>query len=591
MADAEFQDHAVANQILYDKDGNAVGVVLEDGTYRLQVESRLNLPRLKDQLPDPDSFDLGARGQPYIDQKSRLVTKSQISTDEGAFRDDFTEALESALTGTLTFAASTVVTGSGTAFTTELSRHSVIRLSSDAQNVAAEVDQIFSDTSLSLKHAYTGSASAGAATLSGWRIDAGTGMTVSQASSSVTVASGTTASSESRVTRHFHGPGTISGLISMDQRIANQELRIGFEGLSGSSEAVVVFDGTDSNQITLRSTSPGGTAKTSTYSLPVGEDTSAPHRYKVDLDHDKVRFFFDGIQTAEHFFHISDPYEHMRGGIHVVNTGTPGSSTDLVVDSLFLAEKTVTEVKVSGALDNLRVDAGGSLQVTLVPAAGALPLIVNPNFEASDGAIVAGQYKRVVTYTVPLAFDGWLIRYSSYQNETGKSRLVAFIVMGTYDFTPETFTAGTQYTAPQWSSVVEAEVTTALGSGGPTNVVVTVTYTNELGVGSRTGTITIPKSSIVGSRWHLFLQTGDLGLRSIQAVSDDGAQAGAIKIIGNIQLAYHNDLSSSTQVETNYQPGAIAFPSGTTLAIEYQGGSVSKDRLFDALIQFVAEQT
>ena len=586
-----FETREQKNLILWDDDGNPIGVVLEGGVYRLQAESRIDLPKFEDQLPDPDSFDLGARGNPHVDQKSRLITKSQISTDEGAFRDDFTSALESSLTGTFTFTAGTVVTGSGTSFTTELSRNSVIRLSSDAQNVAAQVEQIFSDTSLSLKHDYAGSASAGAATKSSWRIDAGTGMTVSQASTSVTVASGTTASSESRLTRHFHGPGSVAGLISVDQRIANQELRLGFEGLTGSSEAVIVFDGTDNTQITLRSSSPGGTLETSTYTLPVGEDTSAQHRYDVKMDRDKIRFFFDGIQAAEHFFHIANPYEHMRGGIHVVNTGTPGSSTDFVIDSLYLEEKTVAEVRISGAIDNLRVDASGSLQVTLVPAAGALPLIVNPNFEASDGAIVANQYKRVIEYVVPNNFDGWLIRFSSFQNEAAKSRLVAVIGMGTYDFTPETFTPGDSYTTPQWSSVIEAEVTTQTGSGGPGNVILTITYTNELGIGSRIGTITIPKSSIVGSRWHMFLQTGDIGVRSIEDISDNGTQAGVIDLLGFIQLAYHNDLSNDIQLETNYQPGAIAFPSGTVLAVEYQGGTVSKDRLFDMLIQLVAELT
>lgn len=41
MPDPEFDDHAVANQILYNKDGDAVGVIDDAGTKRLQVEAKL----------------------------------------------------------------------------------------------------------------------------------------------------------------------------------------------------------------------------------------------------------------------------------------------------------------------------------------------------------------------------------------------------------------------------------------------------------------------------------------------------------------------------------------------------------------------
>jgi hypothetical protein len=41
MADAEFQQHAVANTILYDKTGNAVGVVLDGTFYRLQADAKV----------------------------------------------------------------------------------------------------------------------------------------------------------------------------------------------------------------------------------------------------------------------------------------------------------------------------------------------------------------------------------------------------------------------------------------------------------------------------------------------------------------------------------------------------------------------
>jgi len=83
------------------------------------------------------------------------------------------------------------------------------------------------------------------------------------------------------------------------------------------------------------------------------------------------------------------------------------------------------------------------------------------------------------------------------------------------------------------------------------------------------------------------LQTGDLGLRSIQNVTGTPTQVGVIKILGLLQLSVHQDQSTSSQTETLFAPGAITFPPGTALGIEYSGGTVSKQRTFDALIQLI----
>lgn len=551
-------------------------------------EVGLDLPQLADQYPEPDSFELGVRGHPHVDSRKRLITRSQVTSDEGAFRDDFDSDLETALTGTVTFTSGKIVTGSGTAFLSELTRDSIIRLSSDPQGVATRVDQIYSDTSLLLRYDYTGSTTPGAATTSYWRFESETGTTIAQAGTSITLSSGTTSGSDAHVSRNFRGPGIIASLLSVSQRIANQEICLGVHEHDNShiSEAVFVFDGTLTNKVKLRTGGYGGTYQESTITLPAGETTADQHEYKVELYHEYSRFFVDGIRVGDHRFHIPKPYSHLRAGVFTNNTGAPASSTDLVVDALFIAQKTVIEVKVSGALDNLRTDDDGNLQINVAASSQSLPLIINPSYEKTDGAIVANQYKRVIDYLVPEDYYGYLIRFSSYQNESSKSRLVAYKEMGTYEFISGVYTANDVYVLPQWTSLVEAEVTTETSSAGAT-VTLTVTYTNAKGVSGRTGTFSIPKSSIVGSRFKLMLQSGDNGVISIQSITDDSPNAGAVKLYGSIQLAYHNDLSNTLQLETNYQPGAIAFPTATKLAVEYAGGTVSKERLFDILIQLV----
>lgn len=230
----------------------------------------------------------------------------------------------------------------------------------------------------------------------------------------------------------------------------------------------------------------------------------------------------------------------------------------------------------------------GLSSVTFGAAGGnsTLGRLLNLYYNQSDGAIVANTYKRVLTFTVPALYIATLLKFTSYQNETAVSRLVTQTTMGSFNNSTNSFSAGTAYIAPQWAPTVQANITTTLASGSG-NIVVTVGYTNESGVAGRTGTITIPKGSAVGSRWDLVLQTGDIGVRSIQSASGTPNQIGVMDFYGLIQLGLHEDQSTSNQTETLFAPGIISFPAGTIVGIEYAGGTVSKQRLFDALIQLV----
>jgi len=218
-------------------------------------------------------------------------------------------------------------------------------------------------------------------------------------------------------------------------------------------------------------------------------------------------------------------------------------------------------------------------------SANTLPKLINLYYNKSDGAIVANVFKRVITYTAPTGFSGYIAKFTSYQAETAASRLVYEINMSQLSIVTNVFTAGSSYTNPLWTAAGQAEVTTGL-SAGAGNVVVTITYTNESGTGSRSGTITIPKGSAVGSRWDIVLQGTDLGIQSIQNLSvTPTLAAGVIKVLGLVQLSVHEDQSTNSQTDTQYPPGMISFPSGTVMGIEYSGGTVSKQRIFDALIQ------
>ena len=229
------------------------------------------------------------------------------------------------------------------------------------------------------------------------------------------------------------------------------------------------------------------------------------------------------------------------------------------------------------------------IQVVLgVPVGAALPRMLSLWFSQTVGAVVASQWARALTYTVPVGFNGYLVRYTSFQAESASSRVISELLMGTLNLVTNAFVGSAtsyNYIAPQWSGIVQCEVTTAVGSVA--NVVVTVTYTNDLGVSARTGTFSVPKSSIIGTRIDLVLQAGDLGVRSIEDMSTaPTSSTGSIKVLGFIELGYHEDAGTAAY-ETLYSPGAVSFASGTIIGIEFNGGAVSKARRFDVGLQLL----
>lgn len=572
---------------LTDDAGTVLGVFDDSANLRLMVQAQIDLPRLTEEWPEPEARDAGDRGSLTVDWQNRLITRSQVTTDEhNTYRDDFSTPLDTVLTGTVTFTAGKTVTGSGTLFTTELDLDSYIKISTDTGSKYKQVARIISDTSLELTENYTGSTTPGTASAANWRLWPGTGATITQSGTQLQIASGTS-TSYSHVIRDFgDGPGVYVANCYLSQRIANQVIAIGFRDPAGNNEALVLFDGTDDTKIKVRTAYHVSDVETTQYTLPAGKTTATIHEYRIAVMHENVRVWVDDLLVATHTIHMPSPYEHMWQGCIIRNTATPSSSTTIYVDSIFVAKKALLEVKLSPALENLRTDGDGNLKVVISSSPLALPLIVNLNYSRSDGAIVAQAFKRVVEYTVPDNYNGWLVRYSSWENEGAESRLVAQTILAQLNCSTNVFTAGTNYVLPAWTPLVEADVTTAFPAGSG-NITVTVTYTNELGVGSRTGTFTISKGSAIGTRVILALQTGDLGVRSIENMSASPTYTGVIRALGLIQLAYHNDLSLTTQLETNYQPGAIAFPTGTVLAIEFAGNTVFKDRLFDCLLQLV----
>jgi hypothetical protein len=548
-------------------------------------------------VPDPHSHDAQEILPILLDASNNVQVRGSVLTDETSFREDFSSSsLYNNLTGTLSFVSGGVsVTGVGTYFTTEISIGDYVRLGADTDSALTQVAYVVSDTELVLEEGYLGATSAGSGVCTWWSIEAvapDSSIVVSNSLATLTVS--TSSSAHAHLFRQSdYLPLVTTFYASISQRIAGQKTFIGVVNKieTPTAGAYILWDGTDPRKITCVSLNASNSYEESQVTLPGELLTSSLLEYQIEVSAGAVAFLVDSTRVASHRLHVPDPYQILGLYIDIQNTTVTGSPTALVVDSVFFQNTNQVQTgsiftgepqAVQGVPDGVPI----TIQFGNPGGGTALPLMINMVFDKSEGAIVASSYKRVQSYSIPTGYTGYIIRYVSFQGEAAASRIVAQAILGTFVNNTQVFTVETSYPSPTWAAIVQAEVTTQIQTGAG-SVAVTVTYTNELGVSGRTGTISIPRGSAVGSRWSLLLQTGDIGVRSVQNVTSTSTVTGAVKLLGLLQLAVHQDQSTTTQTETLFAPGAITFPSGTVLGIEYAGGVVAKQRTFDALIQLV----
>ena len=281
--------------------------------------------------------------QVAIDASSRLETHSSVTTDEGSFRDDFSgAAISSALTGTVNFVnGSLTLTGTGTAFTTQVREGDWIKKSADAETLYVEVDYVESDTSIVLLSAYTGTTASVASVVSGWDTNtAATGGSITLANSLISLVLGTTSGQSTYIQRNGdYGPYSFLVYPAISQRIANQTAAIGFRDnwAAPNKRCEIQFTGTDNTKVNFVTASGSAAAdiQTTTVSLPNLGVTSGYHTYKIDLVGNQAMLQVDGVVLATHTTHLPGPYDVLSIFAGITNTGTAGSSTTLNVDSIF----------------------------------------------------------------------------------------------------------------------------------------------------------------------------------------------------------------------------------------------------------------
>ena len=410
-----------------------------------------------------------------LDVTGQVMVRGPIMTDEESFRDDFSGAsLTTTLTGTLTFTTSSAaVTGSGTAFMTELDRECYIKLTADGNTAYRRVLEVIDDTHLELDEPY-GTGGSGASVKSFFVPTIGTGGAVSVASSICTIGSGTTNLSETYLARFGDfGPMMLHANLSISQRIANQEFHFGFvdDVLAHGARCEVAFSGTSNTRVVFRTSSSSAAADTeeTTCTLPNGTTTASAQTYEVTLTSRACYLTIDGVKVAEHKKHIPSPYAVMMQHIGWTNTGTPASNSNALIDTWFLQNQNRVEISngFEGTVLPVRTtEDTHTLTGTLTTTSNGADLVI------CSYVVPTGKYLFVVGWTVA--------SYSSTVNgrpvKVGKGALTEIGSPGTVDslvlrtiFLNQKQTYGETYNSPLYLAAGGETVKIAVTPDGVTS--------------------------------------------------------------------------------------------------------------------------
>lgn len=305
-----------------------------------------------------------------VDEGGALVTRGAVTTDEGTFRVNFANTSIAVTLGTVT-RSGRVITGTGFG-SADVHEGDYFKFDADADTSWMQIASIDSDTQITLAGDYTG-ATSGAASRSLVFVNMQNGAGYSVASGQLTVTSGTTSGASGIVGRVVdYAPLVFRCAASISQRIANQEIRIGFAEpvTAGAPRWFARFNanGTNNTQIVCESgrnpTTAPSAAETqqTTVTLPNAATTATINDYRIEILTESVRFYVNKVLVAEHVRVLPSQSDIMAASVRIVNTGTAASSTSVVVDYMTTKNHNKLEIGIMSDSEQIVVQ-----QPDLVP--------------------------------------------------------------------------------------------------------------------------------------------------------------------------------------------------------------------------------
>ena len=302
---------------------------------QISQQSAVESDTQSDYFPNPNSYDTGDTNPNKQDSDGNLICRSAIVSDEGSFRHTFESTAIIAITGTVTFTnGETLVTGSGTAFLSELNLDMYLRKTTDGVQYFAKIAKIVSDEELYLVDPYEGTSGSDGGTRSLFRIGySGTGASISVTGGEVLLSPGTSATGYSVAYRDGdYLPIRCYGDLDISQRVANQVSKFGLmseftPGTAPEGQAVVIFDGANNTRAIFRTSKQATIYQDTAFTLPKGFTTAQHLDWEIKVLASECVLTIEGRIVAKHTDKIPGPYQVLNYGVIMENSAVVTSTT------------------------------------------------------------------------------------------------------------------------------------------------------------------------------------------------------------------------------------------------------------------------
>ena len=402
------------------------------------------------------------------DENGAAYTRAGITTDEASLRINFSGAsLSRALPGTQVWTnGSTTVTGTGFLSTTvPILIFDFVKKDSDDETAWVQISSI-TDTTITLDNAYTGTGGTGAGSNSSLKTTTGTGGSFTVSSGTLVVASGSTNSASTYISRQVdYGPLTMSTSCTISQRIANQDIYIGFNGASLDDRVYARFRFSAAvNTVATCETGWANTApaagtdlQSTSITLPNGATTAVANEYRIDVDGRIVAFYINDILVATHKQVIPKPYDVLSLQYEILN-GTGATTTSLTIGYI-----------VCNNYDSVRITAANAfepLMISSLPATDQSYNVAGIIVINTDLLIIDCTYLRTLSIQcISMGTTG--VVTPSFSNDGGTT-FAATTLVTTAGATALTFNAAGLWTVQVTGRLMRLRLTTATTAGTTT---------------------------------------------------------------------------------------------------------------------------
>lgn len=413
----------------------ASGTSLIQGLYPSEVLSDAN--QMNGSYPDPGGQVIGSPLGLNQDIFGNLQTRGTVLTDEVSFSDDFSAALATTLTGTITVVnGNATVNGTGTVFTTQVKEGQYIKISSQTEAQWTQIDYIVSDTQLILAKGYLG-ASAGpvAGQYSSWETTTASGTgSITVANSIVSLASGATNGQSCNIIKiGDYLPYTIAFLASITQHVANQTAIMGFVDAypTPTQQAVVQFTGTNNTQVNFITSSSSNATDIQTTLVTLSSGTTATyHVYKIDISFNQATLSIDGVVVATNSTHLPGPYTNLNVICNIVNSAAV-TTTTLAID--YIRFQDCNRIQIDDNFGGEPLPVAGTVAISgTVPVSGTVAVSSLPALPT--GANTIG--------SVNQGTSPWVTQDSASNTSAATAATRGIQTMGVFSTTPTTLTDG-----------------------------------------------------------------------------------------------------------------------------------------------------